>query len=385
VLGSRARPSVSVALGRSYWRDSFQESLLANVGFFPGLHIIWDSDGYGKATLSPAYLLDGAVSGNNPPGLGSRSQSGILARNSLDSNRYGSSAFYTVGSTWQFGFGVRRHSLRKNARLYHPGVLNYIHFFAGYRGDRLRAGLGFSRVTGELQKARRTRAEKNQDGFEPIPRPGGPRKELSLDISAAELHGTIEWKEDQWSLGFSFFLPESNFEKDGNTDIGYIHPGSPPYLNELSRYFGISSGFQLCNRVRYCSEIKLPSRNLYAKLQLRFKFLWNGYNASLIALYSSARIQRGQGVQNSVPDREAPDYLEWQFRIKKSWDFLRRGSLSINYGRIYIRKTRPSRAFAEYFRIGLDISLYDSTEKDGERYLDKQEENARKAKESLNE
>ncbi len=359
-LGESSNPSIALILGRNYWRNGFQEELSAKTGHFPGLHLIWNSDGFGRAIISPAYLLDAPVSGEPRLGYSGANQSSTLTRGALDSNRYGSSAFYLIGKKWHFGMGLRRHSIRRNARLYQPGILHYVHVFSGYKGKNLRIGLGYSRVTGKVQISRKTRTEKTQDEFQPVARKGGPRKEQSLLADAAEAHGLIRWKAKHWTIGLSFFLPATNRIDEEETHVGYIHPGARPYSFELTNYYGISSGFKLCSDEETCSDIARTSESLYARMKLRLQFTWNNYSATFLMLYSSARTQTGSGINHSSPDPETPDYLEYQLRISRSWTFLRRGSLSVRYGRIYIRKTRASRAFAEFFRMGLTMALQKS-------------------------
>lgn len=360
-LGHSAEPSISLILGRHRWRTEIQEEFLGSPGYFPGLHFIWDTDGYGKAVISPAYILDNTDSTGKEWGLSRRLQNGAgLSASSFNSHRYGSSAFYILGNSWQLGMGVRRHSLRRNSRLYLPGLLQYLHFFAGYRGKHFRLGLGYSRVIGELQKPRRTRSEKQRtEEFKPVPRPGKDRNEQDISVKAAEVHGVLGWQSKSWSLTLSFFLPES-IHGDKNPELGYVHPGRPPYSMPLGRFYGIASGFETCASSPACSDLSVSSENLYGQIQIRADLKWSGYRTYFLALYSGARTQSKNGLAGSAPDPEAPDYLEWQAGIRKSWNFLRSGSLTVQYGRIYIRKTRSSQAFAEYFRLGLKIKLRES-------------------------
>ncbi|MBU43182.1 MAG: hypothetical protein CMN76_08195 [Spirochaetaceae bacterium] len=361
---------LTLALGRFPWRKNNIDRLMAHPGFFAGLHLVWQTANSGKAVFSPGYLLDSPVGIRKPfesPALAYDRQRENIAGSSLDSSRYGTAAYYIYGNRWQFGMGFRQHTMRKEARLYLPGNLQYLHAFLGYQGRRFRVGLGYSRVTGELQIPRQTSAEErkarlDEDSFEPMPRTGGDRNQQSIPVAGAELHGNVAYARPRWGLALDFFLPESGYQSDSSRrdsfEAGYVHPGNPPYSMPLTAFYGFASGFRPCTS-RRCPDLYSPSGALFAKARFSVYFKWSGYRTAMALLYSGARVQTGNGLKNSAPDPDSPDYLEFQIRIQKRWKFSRTAQMEIQYGRIYIRKTRPSRAFGDYLRFGLSLNFAD--------------------------
>lgn len=377
--GPSARPTVKIVLGRWNWKTNTERWLMARPGSFAGLHALWDTDGYGRLMFSPGYLLDGADAPSAPldsPSRAYQDSSLALSSSALDANRYGSSAFYILGNTIQFGLGVRNHSMRSDSRLYQAGHLNYLQAFLGVNLDRLSLGLGYSRSRGNLQRPRKTVQEirklemedEFQDsegsGYELQPRSGGNRKQRSTDVSGAEVHAFLQWK-GPFSLTLFVFYPEASYlseeqrEREQEEEIGYVHPGGPPASLPLTRRYEIVSSPSLCSSANgpHCPGVASGSKS-HARIMLLSGLSWQEYRINAGMVYSMAVKQIGNGISNTAPDPQSPDYLEIQLQLRKTLEHSEYSAeLIAQYGRIYIRKTRPSRAFAEYLRLGVNVQL----------------------------
>ncbi|MCB1170429.1 MAG: hypothetical protein KDK25_08860 [Leptospiraceae bacterium] len=378
--GSDDAPVLRIALGRYPWKSKIQQRLLASPGHFAGLHLAWDTGGFGRVVFSPGYLLD------SPSRIVKPWQSKyasfvhseqILGTGNWNSSRYGSSAFYVFGQKWQFGLGFRNHVIRRNSRLYIPGNLNYLHAFMGYNGGPFQIGLGYSRSAGALQEKRRSiQEERNSesDEFNPAPRTGGIRKERPSRVHGAEIHGFLTFRHPDWGFNVSFFVPEppelASREKKRQEEetTGYVHPGMEPWGMPLTEYYGLSSAARLCQAGdgEHCSGIQ--GSPIHAQLFTSAWVSWDQYSARITLLYSSPRQPSAGGLQNTSPDPNSPDYLEAQIKFAgKIHTVDQTMDVQIAYGRIYIRKTRPSRAFGEFLKLQMSMKLADASDVGGSR------------------
>ncbi|MCB1170243.1 MAG: hypothetical protein KDK25_07910 [Leptospiraceae bacterium] len=363
-------PVLRIALGRYPWKSKIQQWLMASPGHFAGLHLIWDTGGFGKMVLSPGYLLDSPSLALKPwqsKYASFRSSKRMLRTGQWNSARYGGSSFYVFGRKWQFGLGFRNHVMRRNSRLYVPGNLHYLQAFLGYDGGWLQMGLGYSRSAGKLQRKRKSIQEERQkdsDQFQPVPRTGGIRKERPSRVEGAEIHGFLRLHRPDWGFTVSFFLPEphqlSGEEKKRNEEetTGYVHPGKDPFRLPLTQFYNIRSAARICRHGdgKHCSGIQ--GSPIHARLFTSAWIAWDQYRARITLLYSSPRNPASGGLRNSSPDPDSPDYLEAQLRIAGKIDAGDRTmDVHITYGRIYIRKTRPSRAFGEFLKLGMSTKF----------------------------
>ena len=371
--GSTGDPFLELFLGRRPTRSQLQDWLLGRPGYFPGIHFLFDTDGYGRLVFSPAYILDsarqddGVYKKNDLPWLKAASRTDParslsrrkddLRSSYSDASRYGVSAFYYFGRTIQLGFGFRQQIARRNARLYLPGDIEYLQAFLGYEGDHAEFGLGYSHATGSLGQYRRTEEEKRKtdNEYQEFPHPGNGQNRRKLEVNAAELHGYVRLHWKSFETEFAFFFPQADSMADQTP--GYIQPGlNMLYLPLTADYLKADPAPHLC-RNEDGKECFGLSGSYHARYFLRMGYFWNGYQAEASALYSRALSASGQAPASTGSDPSRPDYVEAQIRISRQWNLMTRAFVSLSYGRIWIRKTRPSKAFAEYMAFSMEVKL----------------------------